>query len=346
MALMYTKHEDDILKQYRENYTTGQLSIILENHGYIRSANSIRHRCHTLQLTGPVRAKLPTPGPEASLFGKVIDKVFTGQTKKRKRNKPPAPPKRERKILSLSDWHIPFHREDLIEQAVHDHRDADILVINGDFLDLYAASTFSKYKSIPILKEYNIGMEYLKRLHTIFPEIYLVRGNHEERLNRYFKSNISLEVSSIVCPEILQRMANGEVYDKNGNVTELLPFDNVHYADEHFYMLIGKTLFAHASTYSSGPGQTVERQNRYFHTLMNYDCLVTGHTHQAGQYWHNGRLLMEQGCLAEDLEYQKTSKLSYNQQNNAYAVIYQDRDGNTDKNRSRVIWCDYEPKRW
>lgn len=345
MALIYTQREDDILRKHRKDYTTGQLSSILEDHGYTRSASSIRHRCNTLALKGPVRQRLPAPGPEAAMFGQAVDKVFASKIKKKK-HRAPAILRGGRKILSLSDWHIPFHRADLVEEAVHTHSDADILVINGDFLDLYAASTFAKYKSIPILKEYNVGMRYLKTLRKKFDTVYLIRGNHEERLNRYFKSNVSLEVSSIICPEILQRMANGEIYDSDGSIKELLDFDNVHYADNQFYLTLGKTLFAHASTYSSGPGQTVERQNRYFHTLIDYDCLVIGHTHQAGQFWYNGRLLMEQGCLCEDLEYQKTTRLSYSQQNNAYAVIHQDKAGNTDKKRSRVIWCSMDPEQW
>jgi predicted phosphodiesterase len=292
---------------------------------------------------------LPTPGPELTAFGDAVKKVFGKRDKPVKLKKPkkaPAVLRGGRKILSLSDWHIPFERRELIEQAVFDHSDADILVINGDLLDLYAASTFSKHKTIPLLEEYNIGMAYLDDLRQKFPEVHLVRGNHEYRLERYFRTNISNEVSSLVCIDILARMANGEIYNQDGTIEKLLPFDNVHHDNEaKFYLKIGRTLFAHAHSYCKGPGATVARQADYFHTLIDFDTIVIGHTHQAGQYWQNGRMLIEQGCLADMLEYQKGANLKYSQQNNGYCVIHQDKEGNTDKRRSRVYWLDFLPRK-
>lgn len=340
MSKPYTKREDELLTLHRPTLTITQLVTILEEHHFTRSSDSIRHRCNALGLTGP-STKIQPIGEEKDKMEVAIDKVFDTKTRPAKA---PAILKGNRKILSLSDWHIPFHRAELIEEAIHEHKDADVVVVNGDFLDMYAASTFTKHKHIPLIKEYNIGLKYIQKLSNSFPEVHLVSGNHEDRLTKMFSKLISMDVSSLVCTDILSRLQNGEMYDTDGTVKELLPFDNVFYDQKNrFYTRIGQTLFVHPSKYKSGPGGTVQAVASYFFGRFPFDSVVVGHTHQAGTYHYKGHLLIEQGCLAKALEYQISPELSYGQQNNGYAVIYQDKDGNTDKRNSRHIWCDSLP---
>ena len=59
-----------------------------------------------------------------------------------------------RKIITFSDLHVPFFLWEDMQRALAEHSDADVVVLNGDILDAYIFSTFSKSKRIAALKEY------------------------------------------------------------------------------------------------------------------------------------------------------------------------------------------------
>ena len=71
---------------------------------------------------------------------------------------------------------------------------------------------------------------------------------------------------------------------------------------------------------------------------VDFDSIVMGHTHQCATYVYEGKMLVEQGCLTSLLEYQWDDGMRYVGQSNGYAEIWQDADGNTDFNSSRVIY--------
>lgn len=184
-----------------------------------------------------------------------------------------------RKILAISDFHIPFDREDLIMEIAEKHKDADVVVINGDFTDMHAVSTWPKEKHVVLRKEYDIAMEYLEYFSKNFRHVVLVRGNHEERLNRYFNSNIEGCVSFLINKDVLSRLANGEVYDEDGTIMEIKKFDNVIYDmnQEPWFVKIGKTVFAHPKTFYSVEGKTGVATWQYFMQRENVDCVVCAH---------------------------------------------------------------------
>ena len=71
---------------------------------------------------------------------------------------------KERKILSFSDLHIPFFLWEEMKLALNTHSDANVVVLNGDILDAYIFSTFSKSKRIAALKEYISAFDLVKIL--------------------------------------------------------------------------------------------------------------------------------------------------------------------------------------
>ena len=71
------------------------------------------------------------------------------------------------KILSLSDIHFPFQNQELIDEIIETHKDADILVLNGDLLDGYAASSFPKERNIPMHLEYTMALEFVRKVASI-----------------------------------------------------------------------------------------------------------------------------------------------------------------------------------
>jgi hypothetical protein len=74
------------------------------------------------------------------------------------------------------------------------------------------------------------------------------------------------------------------------------------------------------------------------HRKIDFDAACFGHTHQVGTVYSKGRMLMEQGCLCVPLDYSKQGDGAYKPQQNGCAVIYQDKHGNTDFDKSKAYY--------
>lgn len=188
-----------------------------------------------------------------------------------------------RKILSVSDIHFPLSREDLLMEVVEKHDDADIVVINGDMLDGYMFSSFSKEREIAALHEYKCAFDFVKYCSEVFPAVVLTSGNHEKRLTRALKNaGFTKNTFDIYAPDVMARLANGEELGEDGLTTTRWDFDNVFYQRrEGWYARVGKTIFAHPhSKGSSVPGYTAKKLLTYFLQRYNnddFDSIVVGH---------------------------------------------------------------------
>lgn len=251
---------------------------------------------------------------------------------------------KETKILTFSDLHVPFFLWEDMERALNTHNDADIIVLNGDILDAYIFSTFSKSKNIAALKEYQVAFDLVHYLSDNFPKVVLVSGNHDYRTTRAIKtSGISDEAAKVYRPDLLSRIANGEKLDQFGRLVEKLDFNNVFYdTNESWYVRIGKTIFCHPSGFGSKyPGATVVKLLEHFTARMSYDdfdSIVVGHTHKIYKGIVSGKLLIEQGAMAHRLPYQFGPDLRFKNAMNGFGIIYQDANGNTNFNDSTPIY--------
>ena len=262
-------------------------------------------------------------------------KVTVGQTKGRLT-----------KILSLSDIHFPIADWESLEKAILDNvNDTDILVLNGDILEGHSFSVYDKDMNVSALHEYQAAFEFVKLCSTIFPQVYLVDGNHDVRAGKALKRyGLTDSQSDIFRPNLLARIANGEELDSRGCVIQKHDFQNVHYEhSESWYIRIGKTIFAHPHNRgSSKPGWTVQQVANYFNTRYQageIDCVVIGHTHKSYKGVHQNQLLIEQGCLASLMTYAHSPKMEFFGGGvQGYAVVYQDEDGNCDFNQSSAIY--------
>lgn len=249
-----------------------------------------------------------------------------------------------RKILTLSDIHFPFALVDELEKAVEKHSDADIVVLNGDILDGYAFSTYGKAKRIAALKEYIAAFNFVKELSERFETVVIVSGNHDRRPAKTLaKNDFEKEASQILRPDLLARIANGEMLNEFGEVTQIHDFSNVMYQQyDSWYVRIGKTIFCHPDAYwGSWPGQTVIKLCDYFGKRMGtdqFDSVVVGHTHRIYKGVVMNKLCIEQGAMASRMPYQHKADVRFPHAMNGYAVIYQDEDGNTDFTESRVYY--------
>ena len=100
-------------------------------------------------------------------------------------------PKANKKVLILSDIHIPYHDVEAIKVALNEGKQQgiDTIYLNGDILDFFMLSFHEKNpKNRPSLKnEIDMAREFFAYLRQEFPNvtIYFKPGNHEYRLERY-----------------------------------------------------------------------------------------------------------------------------------------------------------------
>lgn len=100
-------------------------------------------------------------------------------------------PKDNKKVLVLSDIHIPYHDVEAIKTALNEGKQQgiDTIYLNGDIMDFFMLSFHEKNpKNRPSLKnEIDMAREFFAYLRQEFPNvtIYFKPGNHEHRLERY-----------------------------------------------------------------------------------------------------------------------------------------------------------------
>jgi len=248
------------------------------------------------------------------------------------------------KILSLSDFHIPFENEEVINHALKNHGDASAVVINGDFFDQYSVSKWPKNKQYLLRHEYELAIEWIKILTKKFKRVFLVKGNHDKRTESHFMAHIDPGVSFLTHPDMLERLAEGYDFDsKTGSLVKKYDFDNIYYTPGacSWYTKIGECLFAHPSGGSIVPMKTVHKTAQYFlerEDFSSVSTVIIGHSHKLGKIIWKNKLLIEQGCCCVPMEYEADAKLSFGQQTFGYAVVYMNADGEVDFKKTEPIY--------
>jgi predicted phosphodiesterase len=189
-----------------------------------------------------------------------------------------------------------------------------------------------------------MALEFVRKVAGIFPQVYIVRGNHEHRLEKYFANKIDPTMQMFACKDTLYYLAKGYILDEDGAHIGTVELPNVVYNPQGnpWILQLNKTVFLHPSTYLSAPLGTVVKACDYLQNFLewdSYDCVVMGHTHKLGKLVYKGKLVMEQGCLVKLMDYQRSAKFTKEAVTLGYAVIYQDEDGNTLFNETDVKYC-------
>jgi predicted phosphodiesterase len=249
------------------------------------------------------------------------------------------------RILSISDLHIPFQRDaevfsDFIGKV-------DILQLNGDIVDCQALSKFPKvFRMSPIeeiieARRYCIGL-----IRMIKPKKVVVNvGNHDIRFQNYIAKNIDSDLLELMPRTSLQLIfVDGfKRYNKfTGESTSFKPICEVVDAEIEFvddwYSQIGKTIFCHPLSFSSGMMATAEKARRYFKDSgYEFDTLVMAHTHRIGYYFVGDTRIYEQGAACD------TSKMNYidgkltTPQKEGFIYLCQDSEGNLIKSTVQQI---------
>jgi len=107
------------------------------------------------------------------------------------------------KFVCTGDWHVPFEDKQSLRNTlnfIYQQR-PDYLVLNGDIVDFYAISHFSRDpdRVLKLQEELDGAKEYLKEIRKRLPNtriVYLI-GNHDQRAEKFI--NEHPELHSLDC---------------------------------------------------------------------------------------------------------------------------------------------------
>jgi predicted phosphodiesterase len=110
------------------------------------------------------------------------------------------------RIMLFSDVHAPAHLEAAVEQLIDENKGrVDEVAILGDLVDFQAISRYVHNPDLPSIKdEIGRAKEVIRKLSEAFPNVWVLKGNHEFRLD---KSAMNGGLSSQILkplPEILE----------------------------------------------------------------------------------------------------------------------------------------------
>ena len=252
----------------------------------------------------------------------------------------------ETRILCISDMHIPFNRD--IKEFFKYKGKVDTLVLNGDIIDNYSMSNFTKMYRLSLVEELIQARELLIELiEEIEPKkVTVVTGNHEIRLGKKIADKIGSDLLDLMPRDALAFLFDTgfNYYDRIKKCkTVYTPIDEevdceINYVG-NFWAKEGKTIFVHPQAFKGTTLGTVGKAYDYFTAIgEDFQSIIMAHTHKLGMYVMNDKYLYEQGTCANlnHMDYQDL-KLPKSSQVNGYMYIIQDKDGNLIYDKTKLI---------
>lgn len=254
----------------------------------------------------------------------------------------------DNRILAISDLHIPFNLPiDIYKPYIGK---VDTLVLNGDIEDCQSCSKYSRKYRIDVDKEMVATRDFLVELiNMINPKkVIIVKGNHEHRMGRYLSDRLNEDLMSIMPDTPMDLIINEgfKVRDRvNKTETWYSPVSDlfkeynieVSYTGE-WWRKVGKTIFAHPLSYSTGMLKTTEKAVEYFlRKDRDFNAVVLGHTHKLGSYIQGGIKMYEQGCCCD------LSKIDYSDgylslpSQNGFIYMCQDLNGDIIPDTVKIV---------
>ena len=236
-----------------------------------------------------------------------------------------------RKILVLSDLHIPHQAPRALDIALETHHDADAVIINGDFLDIEGFSKYGKSHGRDFQEDMNVAQVTLGQISRRYPHVILISGNHElARVRNTVNRSLDASMRGYATRQLNPLAKLAEQYN---NVT----------AVNNHYIQLGGCVFNHPNNYSRPFLSTITRQIDIFKASgvellpdpQHFQAMVQGHTHDLGGGMINGILGLEQGCLCSRYMEYKHHNPSGRRWTHGYAVVYLDANDDVDLNETR-----------
>jgi predicted phosphodiesterase len=252
------------------------------------------------------------------------------------------------RVLVLPDIHAPYHHAQMLADAIHANRDADLCVVMGDVSDSYALSRFDKTHRAPVEEEIRQVELILTTLSETFPAVKIIRGNHDARLERQLVGRLGdLEFISAI------KYMTGGTLDfvvaaarKFPNV-EVCGVDAADGQRADWMMVVGDVVFLHAEKFSRVPGSALRGieewlsdNERMLGLPQDWRVVIQAHTHQLAMFpYRASKMLIECGCLCLTPGYAVSARVGGRPQRRGY-VTFDLVDGKCDVNSVRLAWLD------
>lgn len=198
--------------------------------------------------------------------------------------------------LIMNDIQIPWHDKPVLDLAVRfvEYLKPHGVILNGDVVDCYALSKFSKNPTGP--ESLDIEIKYAEKLMARLAKVTQVRwwlgGNHEDRLRKHVWNH----------PDIFKVVQSTPTQYQFSSLFRL-QHHGFGWKDYGGAVWLGKLLVTHGSIVRKHSGDTARA-----HFVKYGVPVMIGHTHRLGAYYHSDlsgpSVAFENGCLCRlDPEY-------------------------------------------
>ena len=242
------------------------------------------------------------------------------------------------RILCTSDQHVPFQLPVEIFEKYKNR--TDILVENGDLLDLQSISRFARVSRQTPMDDIIMARQYLIDLiNYVNPkEVYFTVGNHERRFENYLDKNVKNDLINLLprTPISLIVDSGFNNYDHSSHskvwydsLREIFPDKNFVYSGSWFCQ-IGDTIFCHPTAFKSGILATAEKAMYWFRNEgYSFKTLCLAHSHRSGEYVIGNTTILEQGTCSDVVRNNYRDGMLVNEQKEGFVYLCQDDSGKT-----------------
>jgi predicted phosphodiesterase len=235
-------------------------------------------------------------------------------------------PDQHRKVLILSDLHIPYHDVDSIRTALEYglSHGVDGIYLNGDVIDFAKISRWAKDPTKPNVQvEVDMVRDFLYGLTGFGLPIYYKMGNHEERWNAYLLQNAP------------------ELHDLDAlQIHSILGLDefDIELIDSRVIAHFGKLLVIHGHEFGESVFSPVNPARGLF--LKAKTSVAAGHNHQTSSHHENDlngnpTATFSLGCLCDmSPDYRP---FGFTKWNHGFAIVEIEESGYFTLDNKRII---------
>lgn len=229
-----------------------------------------------------------------------------------------------RRLLVLSDIHVPYHDIAALKAAITYGRanNPDAVLLNGDTMDVYSLSDHEKDpRKVKWNQELEAGRQLLRMIRKAFPNIpiYFKEGNHEIRMERHLMKHAP----------VLIGMSEFELK----NLLRLADVGVEHIRNKRMVYAGGLTI-GHGDEWKGAGGVSPARWSG----LRAKESMMVGHFHRVSEHIERTvrgaiRGYWSLGCLCE----LQPAYMPYNEWAHGFAIVHVNPDGSFEVDNRKVI---------